>query len=438
MLLLCPGIDSSHPQSQLRFFPKMKLNQPLDIALVGTGFRSQTVYRLLFAALRGRGVRLVAVCDPVRKSADAYAESLGVRAFYSIRELVAARPMEAAIICTPVELFHPISSYLSQHGIHNIVEAGFSHTLTQARAMIRTAQENNVVLAVGEQFFRLGYERLAERVAATGFLGPVNRIISVFTHTGTHNNGCWIRFFGAHPDSAQAVNHTMAVDQHVSLAHRTHVDETFHAHFFTFPGNRLVADMTSNPKGVLGRMQRPGYTQYEGTRGTILLSPAGHWNGPYHQVEGEVRYCSDLSLATNGIVDTVYPFVFQQENEFMKALHVDLPTGRVSYTNPFYRPVEEAADVLDYYHAATAELLLEFAQAIRGETTLEYTPEDAYASLMMSVATRESVLNNGAKVALPLDVEVESEAQTLAALKARTGIDPLDVEGMLEYVAPRA
>jgi predicted dehydrogenase len=416
----------------------MKLNQPLDIALIGTGFRSQTVYRLLFAALRARGVRLVAVCDPVRQSADAYAESLGVRAFYSIQELVQARPMEAAIICTPVELFHPISTYLSEHGIHNLVEAGFSYTLTQARDMIRTAQANNVIFAVGEQFFRLGYERLAERVAATGFLGPVNRIISVFTHTGTHNNGCWIRFFGAHPDSAQSVNHSMSVDQHVSLAHRTHVDETFHANFFTFPGNRLVADMSSNPKGVLGRMQRPGYTQYEGTRGAILLSPAGHWNGPYHQVQGEVRYCSDIALASNGIADTVYPFVFQQENEFMKALHVDLPSGRLTYTNPFYRPVEEAADVLDYYHAATAELVLEFAQAIRGETKLEYTPEDAYASLMMGMAGHQSILQNGAKVALPLDVEADAEQQALASLKARTGIDPLDVEGMLKYVAPRA
>jgi predicted dehydrogenase len=346
--------------------------------------------------------------------------------------------MEAAIICTPIELFYPISTYLSQHGIHNLVEAGFTPSLTQARAMIRTAQENKVVLAVGEQFFRLGYERLAERVAKTGFIGPVNRIISVFTHTGTHNNGCWIRFFGAHADSAQAVNHSMPVEKHVSLAHRSHVDELFHANFFTFPGNRMVADMTSNPKGVLGRMHRPGYTQYEGTRGTILLSPAGHWNGPYHQVEGEVRYCSDLALETTGIVDTVYPFVFQQENEFMKALHVDLPSGRVSYTNPFYRPVEEAADVLDYYHAATAELLLEFAQAIRGETTLEYTPEDAYASLMMNVGARESIRQNGVKICLPLDVEVESEAQTLAALKARTGFDPLDIEAMLEYVAPRA
>lgn len=416
----------------------MKLNQPIDIALIGTGFRSQTVYRLLFAALRARGVRLVAVCDPVRQSADAYAESLGVRAFYSIRDLVQAQPMEAAIICTPVELFHPISCFLSQHGIHNLVEAGFAYSLSQARNMIRTAKENNVVLAVGEQFFRLGYERMAASIAATGFLGPVNRILSVFTHTGTHNNGCWIKFFGAHPTSAQAVGHTMSVAAHHSLAHRTHTDETFHANFFTFPDNRLVADMTSNAKGVLGRVQRPGYTQYEGTRGTVLLTPAGRWNGPYHQVEGEVRYCSDIALETNGIADTVYPIVFQQENEFMKALHVDLPSGRITYTNPFYRPVEEAADVLDYYHAATAELVLEFAQAIRGETSLEYTPEDAYAAIMMNAAASESILRDGAKVSLPLEGELESEQRTHAALKTRTGIDPLDVEGMLDYTAPRA
>ena len=38
----------------------------MDIVLIGTGFRSRTVYRLLFPALRARGVRLVAVYDPVR------------------------------------------------------------------------------------------------------------------------------------------------------------------------------------------------------------------------------------------------------------------------------------------------------------------------------------------------------------------------------------
>jgi predicted dehydrogenase len=416
----------------------MNLREPLDIALIGTGFRSKTVYRLLFAALHARGVRLVAVCDPVRESADAYAASLGVPAFYSIRELVGARPMEAAIVCTPVELFHSISCYLGQHGIHHLVEAGFAASLAQARSMIDSAQANQVVLAVGEQFFRLAYERMAKRLADTSIVGPVNRVISTFSHTGTHNNACWIKFFEAYPTQAQCVEHTMPTAPHRSLAHRYHTEETFHANFFTFPGNRFVADMTSNAKAVLGRFPRPGYTQYEGQRGAIIVRGAGYWNGPYHQSEGEVRYCSDLALESNGIADVVYPIVFSQENEFLRKLHVDLPSGRVEYVNPFYRPADEAADAIDYYHAATAEVILEFAQAIRGESRMEYTPEDAYMAMMMNVAGRESLLRNGAKVALPLTGEIESEQATHAALRARTGIDPLDVEGMLDYAAPRA
>ena len=416
----------------------MQLQQPIDIALIGTGFRSRTVYRLLFPALRARGVRLVAVCDPVRESADSFAASFQVPAFYSIRDLVAARPMEAALVCTPVELFHSISCYLSAHGIHHLVEAGFCASLAQARSMIATAAENNVTLAVGEQFFRLAYERMAKRIADTGVVGPVNRILSTFSHTGTHNNACWVKFFDAYPDSAQAVSHTMPTEPHRSLAHRLHTEESFHANFFTFPKNSFVADMTSNPKAVLGRHTRPGYIQYEGTRGSIVVRTAGMWNGPYHQAEGEVRYCSDRALDTNGIADVVYPIIFSQENEFLRKLHVDLPTGRVEYINPFYRPVEEAADAIDYYHAATAELILEFAQAIRGEATYKYSVDDAYMVQMMNAAARESLLQNGAKVALPLDPEIESEARLHVALKARTGIDPLDVEGMLDYAAPRA
>ncbi len=425
----------------------MKLHQPLDIALIGTGFRSRTVYRLLFAALHARNVRLVAVCDPVKESADSFAASMGVPAFYSIRDLVRARPMEAAIVCTPAELFHSISCYLSQNGIHHLVEAGFCASLSQARNMIDTARECKTTLAVGEQFFRLAYERLAKSIADTGVIGPVNRILSTFSHTGTHNNACWVKFFDAYPDSAQTVAHTMPVAPHRSLAHRLHTDEAFHANFFTFPGDevsgqrpgeRFVADMTSNAKAGLGRHSRPGYVQYEGKRGTITVRSAGVWNGPYHQSEGEVRYCTDQALDTNGIADVIYPIIFSQENEFLRKLHIDLPGGRVEYINPFYRPVDEAADAIDYYHAATAELILEFAQTIRCEATLEYSLDDAYMVQMMNAAARESLLHNGARIALPLNVELESEAQIHAALWTRTGIDPLDVEGMLDYAASRA
>ncbi|MEZ4681086.1 MAG: hypothetical protein R2932_43425 [Caldilineaceae bacterium] len=151
-----------------------------------------------------------------------------------------------------------------------------------------------------------------------------------------------------------------------------------------------------------------------------------------------MRYCSDRALETNGIADIVYPIIFSQENEFLRKLHVDLPTGRVEYLNPFYHPVDSAVDAIDYYHAATAELIVEFAQTVRGETTLEYSMDDAYMVQMMNAAVRESLVQHGVKLALPLAEELESQAQLHAALKAKTGVDPLDVEGMLDYAAPRA
>lgn len=416
----------------------MQLQNPIDIALVGTGFRSRTVYRLIFGALRRRGVRLVAVCDPVREHANAFAESMGVPAFYSLRELVAARPMEAAIVVAPLEIHHAVSCYLSEHGIHNLVETPMSNLLAQGREMVETARRHGVIMRVGEQFFRLPFDRVAQQVVRSGFLGLVGRVISTFDHPGYHGNSRWIVLYGAYPTSAQGIAHTMPVAQHHTMAHRTHTDEPFHAHFYTFPNNRFVVDMTSNAKGVLGRFPRPGYTQIEGARGTLVWRSASRWNAAYHQGEGEIRYCSDRALAANGIADTVYPLVRVQENEFTRALTVNLPTGLISYLNPFYAAADNEDDVVDYYHAAVAEHVLDFAAAVRGEAKSEFSDEDALMSMMMGVAIDESVLQDGARIPLPLSDDLESERRSRQALKERFGIDPLDIEGMLDRDVPRA
>ncbi len=415
----------------------MKLKNPIDIALIGTGFRSQTVYRSLFAPLAAQGVRLTAVCDPVRQHADAYAQSLGVPAFYSLADLVRARPMEAAIVCAPVDLHHSVSCYLSQHGIHSLVETGMASCLAQAQDMARVARANKVVMRIGDQFFRLPFQRIAQQIERSGFLGPMNRIVSTFDHTGFHNNSCWIMFFRSYPEWAQSVEHTMPTVPHTFSAIRHFTSETFHVNVFGFPGGRLVCDLTGNAKGLLGRQPRPGYTQFEGQRGTFIWQAAGRWNGPLHQGEGEVRYCSDEALAAGAIADTVYPLVFAQENEFMKSLHVNLPIGKLEYVNPFYGPVHEPTNMLDYYHASVAEHVLEFARVIRGEGVSEYTDEDAIMAMTMDVATRESILREGARVKLPLQGRLESEERTLASLRAKYGVDPMDAEAMMEIAVSR-
>lgn len=184
--------------------------QPVRIALIGAGNRASTVYAPLWDNLR-EWLRPVAVCDPVRVHAEAYADQLDVPAFLSVRELVKAQVAESALIVAPVELHHPLACYLMEHGLHVHSETSMCSLLAQANEMVATARRFNVILRVGENFFRFPFDRISKKIAESGFLGPIHRLTSFHDHTGYHNNSRWIRFFDAYPESVQAINHTMPV-----------------------------------------------------------------------------------------------------------------------------------------------------------------------------------------------------------------------------------
>jgi len=416
----------------------MSLDRPIDVALVGTGTRSQEIYRPLLASLRP-WLRLVAVCDPVREHADAYAGTVGVPAFSSLQELVRARPMEAALVVTPIDSHHAISCYLSQHGVHHLVETTMASTLRQAQEMVRTAAEHKVVLRIAENFFRFPFDRIAKRIAATGFLGPIKRLTCFQDHLGYHNNSRWIVLYGAYPESVQAIGHTMPTAPHRQgglRAHRYHEQEEFEARFYRFPDDRLVVDLAGNIKGMLGRYPRPGYTELDGARGTIVRQATRPWHG-----EAEVRSCSDEALMSGGVADQVFPIVHVAEGGVWASIHVDLPIGRVEYVNP-YRPSEHPTLNLghydrDYYGAAIMAHLVDFAQAVSGVAPSEYTEQDALMAMMMEAAARQSVLNGGETVPLPVAGEVEADRRELASLAAKYGVDPLDVEAMLGISYPK-
>ena len=416
----------------------MTLNPPIDIALIGTGNRAQTQYAPLFEFLRP-WVRLVAVCDPVKENADAMAERLDVDAFYSVRELAKARPMEAALIVAPIETHYPLSCFLMSHGIHCHVETSMCNLLAQGQAMVQTAADNNVILRIAENFFRFPFDRIAKEIDRSGFLGEVKRISCFHDHTGYHNNSRWIHFFGDHPESVQAIKHTMPVAPHRESAHRFHTEESFRAHFFTFPGNKLVVDQAANIKGLLGRYPRPGYTEIDGQRGTIartaadVTDPARGWHGA-----AEVRYCSDQALNSKAIADQIYPIEHVTEGGWWTNTYVDLPGGRVEYQNPFRVSSEAARHATrDYYTASIMDHIVDFASAVRGVRPSEYTDRDALMAMMMEVGTRESILRDGQRVMLPLEDELESETLVRTTLQEKHGVDPMDIEGMLEFSLPR-
>ena len=409
----------------------MILDEPLSVALVGTGNRSRQVYRPLFKALKP-WMKLVAVCDPVRESTDAFAEAMGVPAFYDLKELVKARPMEAALVVTPVPSHHSIAVYLLSHGIPVNVETSMCSLLVQAQEMVAAARDNDTILRVGENFFRFPFDRMMRLVADDGFVGPIKRLTCWHDHTGYHNNSRWISFFGAHPVAVQAIHHTMAAAGHYQLPHRYYETESYRAHFFWFPDDALVIDHSGNMKSMLGRYPRPGYTELAGARGSIVQQALQAGLG-----KGEVRYCSDEALRDGaGVADEVYPIEHVTDGDNWLSSHVDLPTGRVEYVND-HRPGRTAYNSREYYGAAVMGHLVDFAETVRGVRTSEYTDRDALMAMMMEVATRESALNSGVRLELPLEGDLESEALLRAKQEREYGVDPLDVEGMMSIKYPQ-
>jgi predicted dehydrogenase len=410
----------------------MNLQYPVDIALIGTGHRSQTIYQPLFESLKP-WVRLVAVCDPVREHADAYAECMGVRAFYSLQDLVRSQSIEAALVVAPIDVHHAMSCYLSRHGIHNLVETSMCSLLAQGKEMVQVAREKEIVFRIAENFFRFPFDRIAKKIAETGFLGPIKRLTCFHDHTGYHNNSRWIMFYNAYPEAVQSIEHTMPVSPHYEAPHRFHTEEKFRARFFFFPENRLVTDMAGNIKGMLGRYSRPGYTELNGARGTIVYRATSAWIG-----EAEVRYCSDEALQNGAIADQVFPIEHISENGCWASERVDLPMGRVEYSNP-YRTAQASLvnPRRDYYAAAVMGHIVDFARTIREGVPSEYTDEDALMVLTMEVGARESALHNGERLNFPLTGDLESEQQLYKSLKEKHGVDPLDIKGMLNIAVPR-
>ena len=159
---------------------------------------------------------------------------LGVTAYYDIRQLVKDKPMEAALVVTPVPSHHSISVYLSSHGIHNMCETTWCNTLGQAHQMIQTAEDNKVVVCVAENFFRFSIDRFAQVLKKSGYLGSIQRIFSYNDHTGYHNNSRWIAFAQSHPLWVQSIEHSIPTISFYSSPQRFHQNENFPGTLFWF------------------------------------------------------------------------------------------------------------------------------------------------------------------------------------------------------------
>jgi len=410
--------------------------QPVRIALIGAGQRAWSIYRPLFSSLKP-WIEVVAVCDTRQEHADRMAAALGARAYTDIRALVRDRPMEAALVITPVDSHYAISVYLSLNGIHNLTETSWCRTVAQGKRMTEAAKETGVVARVGENFFRFPVDRIVQAIGRSGFIGPIHRIISYADHTGYHNNSRWTFFAKAHPLWVQGLQHAAPTVHFTSTPQRRHTSENYRWRNFMFPDNFMVVDHAANIKGFLGRHGRPGYTEWQGEAGTIVWKSTEPWEG-----RGEVWFlrAEDRNHVDEEVDHThplqCYPIVEEYEGKNWTRSYVDLPIGRVEYVNPF-RPDHPSEHRSSWYGAPVMDHLVGYSQIIRGVAEIDFTPDDALMSLMMDIGADISAENEGKRVSLPLKDEIEGDEIVNRQLRETYGVDPMDWDAMLSYSYPK-
>lgn len=116
---------------------------------------------------------LVCVCDVVREKADQRAAELGVKAYYSIVEMLKAEDLDAIGVVTTDTLHFEPSMQALEAGKHVLVEKPLAMDLNQARQMVAKAEEEHVFLAIDyNRRFAEGY-RWAKIWQDEGRLGQV-------------------------------------------------------------------------------------------------------------------------------------------------------------------------------------------------------------------------------------------------------------------------
>ncbi len=102
---------------------------------------------------------LVAVCDTDKARLKEISEALGVPGYLNYNDLLGK--VDAVSVAVPTKWHHKVAEYFLKHNIHALVEKPFTPSLDEADALIKLAQENNLILQVGH------IERFNSAFAAT-------------------------------------------------------------------------------------------------------------------------------------------------------------------------------------------------------------------------------------------------------------------------------
>ena len=373
---------------------------PLRVAIIGTARRSDYLYGPIVQALPN-DVELVAVWGRSADSAKRLGESLGAPWYTDLDQLVRETAPQIGIVSVNYHANGEVGLMAVEHGLHVLLETPIAHKLSEADAITAAAAQRNLKIEVAEQFHKRPLEQIKLKLIEVGLFGRVYSSFNDFAGHGYHGVSVMRSYLGF---DAKPVQVTGAVRQYELASHWSRL------------GNKM---------GPRTETQEHGLIEFEGDRLGIF-----HWTSVGY--DAPIRWWrSSRFLAEKGMGITVGVGLDVEERLSLLAPGGEAPhfitverrweridggalvamvahTGDadqpiVRWDNPF-RPAQQGHG--QQWHddeIGVAGCLMSLVEAVRNNTEPTYGAAQARLDQELILAIRQSSLDGGQPVRLPLD-----------------------------------
>ncbi len=218
----------------------------LKVAVIGLGGIGNT-HAPVYQA--NPAVQLVAVCDIIKERADKAAERYGVKAYYSVEDLLKNEELDAVSVCSAGkenggDHFEPTMQCL-EAGKHVLGEKPISNEIEKAREMVRKAEQKGVYYGINLNHRFVPPAAKAKEWVTAGKLGDLLLINMTMWIGNPNETSPWFHARALHPHSVDVMRYYCGDVARV------------HAFFNKAPGRICYSNMQVNiefENGVVGHL----------------------------------------------------------------------------------------------------------------------------------------------------------------------------------------
>jgi predicted dehydrogenase len=379
--------------------------EAVRVAIIGTARRASYMYGPILKALSDE-VKLVSIWGRSTDSARQLSDRLGVRWYTDLNRLIRETSPQIGIVCVAYSANGQVGLMAVEHGLHALLETPIAHRLSEADAIIASAERQGLKVEVSEQFHRRPLEQIKLKLIASGLFGRVYASFNDFAGHGYHGVSVMRSYIGFNVKPTQV---TGAVRSYELASHWSRISsqtgprqETQEHGMIEFDGGQLgIFHWTSVGYDCPLRWWRSSRFLAEKGMGITV--------GVGLDVEEQLSLLAPGGEAPQFItLERRWERVDGGALVAMLAHTGDPERSIVRWDNPFRPKVQGHGVQWHDDEIGVAGCVMSLVHAVRSGGEPTYGPHQARLDQEIIVALRQSSLNGGRPIELPMDPVTQS------------------------------